>query len=218
MMHLCGSSLSPFYERAALTVYLKDAASQIKLGGMPCDMKSEEHFGYNPVGKIPFLILDDGSSLIESQIIAEYLDTVLDGPSLLPADPMAAARVKLFCRLVDLYLATPVVERTWPNRGFTQDEKLKAVNEDLPKAWDYLERFMDDGGYAVGDGLTLADCALIPFLFHLDMFTSHFGDAGVGDRPRLKAWMDTVGRGDVAAESRVRAQKGLEMLRAQQAS
>ncbi|MGF1468965.1 MAG: glutathione S-transferase [Sandaracinaceae bacterium] len=38
----------------------------------------------NPLGKIPTLVLDDGTALFDSRVIAEYLDSLHDGPPLLP--------------------------------------------------------------------------------------------------------------------------------------
>ena len=39
--------------------------------------------GYNPLGKVPALVADDGEVWFDSPVIAEYLDT-LAGPALLP--------------------------------------------------------------------------------------------------------------------------------------
>jgi glutathione S-transferase len=41
----------------------------------------------NPLGKIPTLVLADGSTLYDSVVICEYLDTLHDGPKLFPAGP-----------------------------------------------------------------------------------------------------------------------------------
>ena len=40
----------------------------------------------NPLGKIPTLRLEDGSVLYDSGVICEYLDTLHDGPRLIPAE------------------------------------------------------------------------------------------------------------------------------------
>jgi glutathione S-transferase len=40
----------------------------------------------NPIGKIPTLVLKDGTALSDSRVICEYLDTLHDGPRLFPAD------------------------------------------------------------------------------------------------------------------------------------
>lgn len=42
----------------------------------------------NPLGKIPCLVLDDGSALYDSRVICEYLDTLHEGTRLFP-EPMA---------------------------------------------------------------------------------------------------------------------------------
>lgn len=43
----------------------------------------------NPLGKVPALVLDDGSSLYDSPVICEYLDALGEGPRLLPTDGSA---------------------------------------------------------------------------------------------------------------------------------
>ena len=40
----------------------------------------------NPVGRVPTLRLDDGTTLTETLLIVPYLDTLHDGPPLLPRD------------------------------------------------------------------------------------------------------------------------------------
>jgi glutathione S-transferase len=40
----------------------------------------------NPIGKVPALVLDDGSSLYDSRVIAEYLDALAPGKPLFPAE------------------------------------------------------------------------------------------------------------------------------------
>ena len=46
---------------------------------------------FNPLGKIPILVLDDGRVVHDSKVIVEYLETLGRRPRLLPAD--AAARL-----------------------------------------------------------------------------------------------------------------------------
>jgi glutathione S-transferase len=43
----------------------------------------------NPLGKIPCLVLDDGSALYDSRVICEYLDSLHDGPRLFPESTAA---------------------------------------------------------------------------------------------------------------------------------
>ena len=39
----------------------------------------------NPIGKVPALVLDDGTVLYDSRVIAEYFDSLAPGPALFPA-------------------------------------------------------------------------------------------------------------------------------------
>jgi glutathione S-transferase len=43
----------------------------------------------NPLGKVPALILDDGTTLADSPVICAYLDSLHDGPKLIPTDGKA---------------------------------------------------------------------------------------------------------------------------------
>lgn len=45
---------------------------------------STNYGGVNPVGKVPALITDKGQVLYDSPVIVEYLDTLHDGPKLIP--------------------------------------------------------------------------------------------------------------------------------------
>jgi len=45
---------------------------------------------FNPLSKIPTLLLDDGSTLFDSPVICEYLDSIGDAPPLFP--PAGPAR------------------------------------------------------------------------------------------------------------------------------
>ena len=48
---------------------------------------------YNPLNKVPALVMDDGESIYDSRVICEYLDAI-SGGTLLPADPAQRARVR----------------------------------------------------------------------------------------------------------------------------
>lgn len=55
-------------------------------------LRNEVVFAANPLGKVPVLLLDDGTVIFDSTVICDYLDTCHDGPSLIPAQAMARRR------------------------------------------------------------------------------------------------------------------------------
>ena len=46
----------------------------------------------NPLGKVPVLLLDDGTALFDSPVILEYLDHLAGGGRIIPKEPQGALR------------------------------------------------------------------------------------------------------------------------------
>lgn len=84
-MKLYSSPTSPFVRKVAILIREKGALSavtEVRVSALedPVDLHAA-----NPLGKVPALALDDGSTLFDSPVICEYLDATLPGPSFLPA-------------------------------------------------------------------------------------------------------------------------------------
>ncbi|GAB4184342.1 MAG: glutathione S-transferase [Thalassobaculales bacterium] len=86
-MKLFHSPASPFVRKVLVVAHERGLAGQIETVGVGVTPVSTpaEVAGANPLGKIPALILDDGSTLFDSRVICEYLDTLGSGPALFPA-------------------------------------------------------------------------------------------------------------------------------------
>lgn len=56
---------------------------------------------YNPLGKVPVLVLPDGDSLYDSRVIVEYLDNRTPLAHLIPQDPTAKIKVRRWEALAD---------------------------------------------------------------------------------------------------------------------
>jgi glutathione S-transferase len=69
-MKLYGSPISPFTRKAM--VIARELDLKLTVERRPADQ--EEFRRINPLGKIPALVLDDGSVLIDSRVICEYLN------------------------------------------------------------------------------------------------------------------------------------------------
>ncbi|NVJ96706.1 MAG: glutathione S-transferase family protein [Alphaproteobacteria bacterium] len=202
-MKLCGHSVSPYCERVIIALDIKGALDQVEIDGVPGGFKSEQHFGYHPMGKIPFLIKDDGTSITEGQVIAEYLDRVLDGPDLTPHDFEAATQARLIARVLDLYYAEAL--KPYGRVAFggeaTEEELERAKTEDIPKAFDYLEKYLGGGKRAVGDDWTLADTALISHLYWYGALRVRFGLDDFSRWPKLDAYWNNVKDTDIVTRS-----------------
>ena len=64
------------------------------------DQMEPAYLAINPAGVVPTLV-HDGEPIRESTVINEYIDAAFDGPSLTPADPVKAARMREFVRICE---------------------------------------------------------------------------------------------------------------------
>lgn len=192
-MKLYDLTLSPFAARVRLQIYAKglDVPTLEPPGGTG----SEAYKQINPTGKVPALVLDDGSVLPESTVIAEYLEDRFPEPALRPADPLARARVRLVSHFTDLYIVPPLTalfpQVTDPA---ARDPRLVAERvAELATRYDQLAGFLAPGPYAMGKLLTLADCTLFPLFFLATKVHPLLGDKDpTASRPPLASWWQGV--------------------------
>jgi glutathione S-transferase len=59
-----------------------------------------EYLEINPNGTVPAMV-HNGVPIIESSVMNEYIDEVFDGPSLVPSDPVARARMRVWVKFED---------------------------------------------------------------------------------------------------------------------
>ena len=143
----------------------------------------------NPLGKVPALILDDGTALYDSPVICEYLDGLHSGRRLFP--PAGPARWTALRQQAegDGLLDAAVLTRyelvlrpeplRWPEWVAGQKAKVAGALDDLERNADSLA-----GELTIG-GITIA-CALgyLDFRFADDAWRT--------GRPRLAAWFAEV--------------------------
>lgn len=125
---------------------------------------------YNPLGKIPILVLDDDTTLFDSRVIVEYLDNASPVGRLIPDDTRHRIQVRRWEALADGCtdaVVAVVMEKRRP--AALQSEKsiarqvgkveraLKAMSEELAaRAW------------CSGDAYNLSDIAVGCALGYLD--------------------------------------------------
>jgi len=126
---------------------------------------------YNPLGKVPVLELDDGSTLYDSSVIVDYLDTVTPVGRLIPEPTRQRIIVKRWEALGDgiseaaanifLERKRPQTQQSaeWIQRQYGKIRTgLQAMSEDL-----------GEKGFCTGESYNLADIATGCALFYLDL-------------------------------------------------
>jgi len=133
------------------------------------EQRAPDYLALNPQGLVPTLVTEDGAVLTQSLAICEYLDEIQANPALLPAQPLARAKVRAAAQLIasDIH----------PVQNLKVLQRLRDLGHDEPQvqAWAHavidegLAAFdallPDDGGrFAFGDRPGLADLCLVPQL------------------------------------------------------
>ena len=151
-----------------------------------------------PVGKVPLLVLEDGTSLFESTIINEFLEDRYPNPSLLPRDPAQRARARIFEEIGDAYLA-PALRLIFTARYRFEAGKihrLSTINKEQEAEGsrisgghlDYLDGALKGQDYFVKE-FSLADVGLVPSLTR----TLRFLEMPVPAKwPNIAAWCERV--------------------------
>lgn len=142
---------------------------------------------YNPLGKVPALVADDGELWFDSPVIAEYLDT-LAGPLLLPADRAAALPVRQAEALADGITDAAVAAFLEGMRPAERQDPA-AIERQLGKisrGLAALEARVAQRKGCAGEALSIADIAIGCTLGYLDLRFAHLGWRA--SHPQLAAW------------------------------
>ena len=80
---------SPFGRKARIAVAVLGLDDKVKVESATTQDPADPLRQQNPLGKIPVLVLDDGSALFDSRVIVEYLDHLAGGGRIIPKDAKA---------------------------------------------------------------------------------------------------------------------------------
>jgi glutathione S-transferase len=89
MMILRSTPPSPFGRKVKLAASVLGLSKDIKVEGADTNNASDSLRQQNPLGKIPTLVLDDGTTLFDSRVIVEYLDHIARGGKIIPQESKA---------------------------------------------------------------------------------------------------------------------------------
>jgi glutathione S-transferase len=168
MMKLHWSPRSPYVRKVMIVAHELGLADRIETvrtvvgGTTPHRALMRE----NPLGKIPTLVLEDGTILYDSPVICEYLDTLHDGPKLYQAWPerlLALRRLALGDGMLDIALPwlgerfRPTNKQSEPHMALWQS-KIRACVDALEQEADALAASrLTIGHIAIGIALSYLD-------------------------------------------------------------
>ena len=148
--------------------------------------RSTEFLAMNSAGQVPTVVFEDGRALAQSNAIIGYFG---EGTPFVPADPWERARMYEWL-FWEQYSHEPCIAVARFQRAFLG----KAAEEIEPRlmergraALDRMEGALAGRDWLVGEGLTLADIALVAYTR-----VAHEGGFDLADYPAVQLWVARV--------------------------
>jgi len=186
MMILRHSPASPFVRKVRIAADVLGLTGQIELRDADTAVPEAGFLEQNALGKIPTLVLEDGTTLFDSPVIVEYLDQLAGGGRVVPADTkarFAALRLQALCDgILDAALLVVYEGRfrkpemkvqSWIDRQLGKIDRALAVLEAAPPA--------------IGNPPDVGQITLACALGYLDL---RIEGRWRKDHPKLVAWVD----------------------------
>lgn len=147
---------------------------------------------YNPLGKIPVLVLDDDTALFDSRVIVEYIDNVTPNNKLFPAPNRERIEVKRWEALAD-GLCDAAVAALLERKRPANEQSADWIDRQLAKvkrALAFMSEELDDKSFCMGTHISMADLALGTALGYLNFRFPEI--AWQADHPNLSKLYDKL--------------------------
>lgn len=187
-MKLRYSPTSPYVRKVVMTIIecgLDDAVERIVTNAWDPETDLPQD---NPLGKVPALIVDDRTTLFDSPVICEYLDSLNQGAKLFPASGPARWQALRYQAIGDGLCDAAVLRRLEQMRpdGERSDKWADRQGAAMVRVFDLLEAEADK----LAEGLTIGTLAVMAGLGYADLRFAH--EDWRNGRPKLAAWFATM--------------------------
>lgn len=160
MMKLIGTATSPYTRKVRVVLAEKRMECEFVVDAPNTDNSTVTQ--YNPLGKIPVLVLDDESTLFDSRVIAEYLDSASPGNRLIPEEKRPRTQARRWEALAD-GCTDAAIAVVMEKRRPVEQQSPEWIARQQGKADRALQMMADDlaaKSWCTGDFFTLADIAV----------------------------------------------------------
>lgn len=186
MLTLRFSPSSPFVRKIRIAASVLGLEKDIKAEPAETTSPSDTVRQQNPLGKIPTLVLEDGSTLFDSRVILEYLDHRAGGGRIIPKDATARFAALRLQALADGILDASILQ--------VYEGRFRPAERHEPKWVEHQAGKIARGLAALEaapPGLgSPPDVGQITVACALGYRDFRFGEGWRKDHPRLVAWLD----------------------------
>ncbi|HEX4763476.1 MAG TPA: glutathione S-transferase C-terminal domain-containing protein [Usitatibacter sp.] len=188
-MKLVGTKTSPYVRKIRVILAEKNLAHEfVEESAWTADTKVPT---FNPLNKVPALVMDDGEAIYDSTVISEYLDSI-SGGGLVPSEPAQRARARRNEALGNGLADAGITARLEGQRDKAkQDEAwIKRQMSKVHAAIDAMSRHLGSQQYLGGAKPNIGDigCACALFWLEFRMPEIRWRET----HPNLKGWAERM--------------------------
>lgn len=167
-MKLIGSLTSPYVRKARIVLAEKKIEYDFVVESPSTPGSTVAQF--NPLARIPVLILDDETPVFDSPVIVEYLDNAAPNNKLMPQTNRERMETKRWEALADGILDAAVENRrqSLKDKALQHQDDIARNEAVIARSLDFIEQELGDHAWSMGTHFGMADIALGSALGYLD--------------------------------------------------
>lgn len=196
-MKLYSSKLAP--SPLKVLIFLKEKAIFDQVEIIDLDLgklehKTPEYKAIAPNSKVPALVLDDNTIILETTAICRYLESLYPEPNLFGENPMEIASIEMWYSRVTYELMVPLMHgfrHTHPHMSQMEDQNQEyglAQRKLAIKALDAYDEIMAAREYIAGERFTYADIQMVTSL----QFLVRLNRLDIADYENLNDYINQV--------------------------
>jgi glutathione S-transferase len=168
LMKLIGSYTSPYVRK--ISVMLIEKGISFEFVNDPPTSAGSKVTNFNPLGKVPALVTEEGEVFYDSPIIVQYIELLGASPTLLPPEPLEALRVKQIEALADgvTDAAVALVLENRREAAQRSEEWIIRQRGKILRGLDQLEKYASQRHLLNGESLNVADISVACMLGYLN--------------------------------------------------
>ena len=182
--------LCPFSRK--LRIVLREKNLEFELHQERVWDRREDFLAMNPAGEVPVLVEPDGTVVVDSGVIAEYIEETSRERPLIGIDPIGRAEVRRLVAWFDLKMNREATQNLVGEKlmkrmmgyGQPNSQAIRAGHANLHHHLDYIGWLVERRRWLAGDHFSLADIAAAAHLSVID----YIGDVPWGQHEPAKDW------------------------------
>jgi len=125
--------------------------------------KSADFAEFNPIQRVPVLVLNDGTAISESMAICRYFEAVQPDPPLFGKTPIEIGMIEMWNRRMEFHVFRPVTDTFRNSSDFFKGripqvpEYVEVARRAAEKSFTWLDEVLGNQRFIAGDKFTIAD-------------------------------------------------------------